>query len=82
MGLFPKEQPFPKWIAFGAGDKYDTAQRINLGPGDGVAVRFHGRVVPMDLMRIEPEAVLVQDPDQSSYFHDWDDVMGYWKRIK
>lgn len=80
--LFKKTSPFAAWHKFDATPCLAVADRLGLGPGDGISVMFHGREIPMDLSVTHPDCFVVQDPDGQSFVHGWDKAVSYSKRIK
>lgn len=82
MGLFNRRtQPFPQWVRFSSGASYAEAERIGLGPGDGISVLLDGREVGMDLMVMRPDSFTVKDPDGTSHLHEWHEAVSFWRRI-
>ena len=79
--MFKKKQPFPEWRKFDATPCLAVADRLGLGPGDGISVMFHGREVPMDLSVTHADCFVVKDPDERTFVHEWSEAVSYWKRI-
>ena len=73
--------PFPQWRPFPEEPSAAVAEKLGLGAGDGISVRFAGREVPMDLMVVHLDCFVVKDPDDSTHLHSWSEAVRYWKRI-
>jgi len=80
MWPFKRRSRSPTWVPFTAAS-FAEAERLGLGPGDGISVRLGGREVPMDLWLARPDCFIALDPDKTSHLHMWDEAVSYWKRV-